>query len=348
MRAVLVFGAGLILAGWVAGCGPGRRPAPDYFPEIEPFERGHLEVSPLHRIYYELSGRRDGIPVFGLHGGPGGSSSPSMRRLTDPETFLVVLHDQRGAGKSKPAGELRENDTWSLVEDIEKLRAHLGLDRIVLFGGSWGTTLALAYAETYPEHVRALVLRGVFTGTKEEVDHFYHGGSAAFFPDAYAALLAALPDPDRRPLPDYLFELISGSEGQERLRYCRAWARYEGTMAVLSATDDYRRKLEGWLDDDESVCTFSLFENWYMKNGCFFEEDQILRDADRIAGIPTYIVQGRYDAICPPRTAWNLHRRLPGSKLVLADASGHSASETNVRNALMEFFREIASAETRP
>jgi proline iminopeptidase len=331
----------LLAAGCAAPPGPSGQAPPPLFPAIEPFRTGHLKVSDLHEIYYELSGNPEGIPVFGLHGGPGGSSSPVMRRFTDPSKFLVVLHDQRGAGKSLPSGEVRENDTWKLVEDIERLRTELGLDRIVLFGGSWGTTLGLAYAERYPEHVRALVLRGVFLGRQEEIDHFYHGGSAVHFPDAYAAMLDELPDPGRRPLPEYFYELITTTEGDERRRYCGAWARYEGTLAFLRLDDATRQRIESWVSE-EDVCTFSLFENYYMKNHCFLEEGQLLRDAGRLAGIPTYIVQGRYDVICPPSTAWALHRALPGSTLVLADASGHSGSEPEIQRALLGFFREIA------
>ena len=337
----------LLLACSVLGCvtRPDAPPAsaPSLFPAIEPFRTGHLKVSDLHEIYYELSGNPDGIPVFGLHGGPGGSSSPVLRRFTDPSKFLVVLHDQRGAGKSRPSGELRENDTWALVEDIERLRTELKLDKIVLFGGSWGTTLGLAYAEKYPEHVSALVLRGVFLGRQAEIDHFYHGGSAVHFPDAYAAMLAELPDPGRRPLPEYFSELITTAEGDERQRYCRAWARYEGTLAFLRVDSVAQKRIEAWLQQ-EDVCTFSLFENYYMKNHCFLEEGQLLRDAPRLAGIPTYIVQGRYDVICPPSTAWALHQALPGSKLVFADASGHSGSEPEIQRALLAFFREIGES----
>lgn len=334
--------ATLLAAGCAAPPSPSVEAPPRLFPEIEPFRTGHLKVSDLHEIYYELSGNPEGIPVFGLHGGPGGSSSPALRRFTDPSKFLVVLHDQRGAGKSRPPGELRENDTWTLVEDIERLRNELNLDKIVLFGGSWGTTLGLAYAEKYPEHVAALVLRGVFLGRRQEIDHFYHGGSAVQFPDAYAAMLAELPDPDRRPLPEYFYELITTSGGEERQRYCRAWARYEGTLAFLRIDPAVRKRIDAWLQE-EDVCTFSLFENYYMKNGCFLEEGQLLRDAPRLAGIPTYIVQGRYDVICPPSTAWALHRALPESQLVLADASGHSGSEPEIQRALLGFFREIGN-----
>lgn len=307
------------------------------WPAIEPFETGHLKVSPIHEIYYELSGNREGTPVFVLHGGPGGSSSPYMRRFYDPERYLIVLHDQRGAGKSRPYGELRENDTWALVEDIESLRVHLRLDRMILFGGSWGSTLALAYAEAHPERVAGLVLRGVFTATRAEIDHFYHGGAAAFFPDVYERFLDELPDPARRPLPAYLYELIQTSEPPLRERYCLAWAKYEVRMAALYLSDEEVDRIF----ETEEPCTFALFENYYMTHRCFLEEGQLLDHADLLAGIPTYIVNGRYDAICPPRAAFELQKRIPGSELIIAEKSGHWMGEPEIEKALLRIFREL-------
>jgi proline iminopeptidase len=307
------------------------------WPAIEPFETGHLRVSPIHEIYYELSGNPEGIPVLVLHGGPGGRSSPYMRRFYDPERYLIVLHDQRGAGKSRPYGELRENDTWELVEDIERLRLHLGLDRAILFGGSWGTTLALAYAETHPERVAGLVLRGVFTATRAEIDHFYHGGAAVFFPDVYERFLAKLPDPARRPLPAYLYELIQTSEPPERERYCMAWAKYEVRMAALTISDEEVDRIF----EEEEPCTFALFENYYMTHRCFLEEGQLLENAGLLAGIPTYIVNGRYDAVCPPRAAYELQKRIPGSKLIIAEGSGHWMGEPEIERTLLAIFHEF-------
>jgi proline iminopeptidase len=337
--ALLAFCGGCIPLEMGGSGGDGSRGASGkLWPEIEPFESGHLRVSELHEIYYELSGNPDGMPVFVLHGGPGGSTSPYMRRFFDPERYLIVLHDQRGAGQSRPPGELRENDTWALVEDIEALREHLELEQVVLFGGSWGSTLGLAYAETHPDQVSALVLRGVFTGTDAEIDHFYHGGAAELFPEAYAALLAELPDPDRRPLPAYLHELISGTEGPERERVCRAWARYEIKMAALNLSDE---TVERYVTETET-CTFSLFENYYMANRCFLDEGQLLDGAGRLAGIPTFIVNGRYDVICPPRAAWELHRRIPGSELIIAEEAGHWMGEAPIEGALVEIFERLA------
>jgi proline iminopeptidase len=190
--------------------------AVELWPRIEPYESGYLAVSDIHEIYYDVSGNPEGRPVFVLHGGPGGSSSPYMRRFFNPERFMIVLHDQRGCGKSKPYGEIRENTTWDLVEDIERLRVLLDVDQIVLFGGSWGSTLALAYAETYPSHVAGMVLRGIFTATQAEVDHFCHGGVGKFFPETYENLIYALPEPYRRPLPAYLYTLIADADSAGR------------------------------------------------------------------------------------------------------------------------------------
>jgi proline iminopeptidase len=307
------------------------------WPKIEPFESGFLKVSEIHEIYYELCGNRDGKAVFVLHGGPGGSCSPYMRRFCDPQKFLIVLHDQRGAGQSKPHAELRENTTQHLVEDIERLRQHLQLDEIILFGGSWGTTLALAYAEAYPEYVSGMVLRGVFTATKEEIDHFYHDGANRCFPDAYDKLISALPDPERRPLPQYLLDLIQNGSEEDRARCSKAWAKYEIKMAVLEISDD-------WIDDHlekNDPYVFALFENYYMANDCFLEEGQLLQNTDKIKDIQTFIVNGRYDLICPSITAYKLHKKLNNSTLVIAEGAGHWMGDRPIENALLKAFKEF-------
>jgi proline iminopeptidase len=308
------------------------------WPEIEPFETGYLQVSELHEIYYELCGNREGKPVIVLHGGPGGSCSPYYRRFFDPEKYFIVLHDQRGAGRSKPYAEIRENDTWNLVEDINRLRAHVGVDgKAVLFGGSWGATLGLAYAEAYPENVSGLVLRGVFTATREEIDHFYHGGVRTFFPEVYDRLVNSLPDPDRRPLPQYLFELIESDDQSVRDKFAYEWARYELRIAALHFTDE---QVEEFLESYNPLA-FARLENYYMANGCFLEEGQLLRDAGRLADMPVIMVNGRYDVVCPPVTAYRLHGKLPESRLVLAESSGHWMGEEAIQSALLAAMREL-------
>lgn len=307
------------------------------WPPIEPFQSGYLKVSEIHEIYYELSGNSEGKPVFFLHGGPGGSSSPYMRRFCDPDKFLMVLSDQRGAGKSKPYGEIKENTTQNLVEDIERLRKHLKLEKIILFGGSWGTTLGIAYAEAYPENVSGMVLRGVFMATKEEIDHFYHGGVGRYFPEIYDALLSTLPEPSRRPLPDYLFRLIKEGSQADKAKYSRAWAKYEGRISGLEVPDEV---IKNWIENSNPYA-FSLFENFYMANGCFLEEGQLFKDAEKISHIPTIIINGRYDVICPPVTAYRLHKLLPKSKLIIAEGAGHWMGEKPIENALIEAMREF-------
>lgn len=307
------------------------------WPPIQPYQTGFLKVSDIHELYFELSGNPTGVPVFGLHGGPGGNSSPYMRRFFNPEKFLIVLYDQRGAGQSKPFGEIKENTTWHLVEDIEKLRRHLNLEKIILFGGSWGSTLALAYAQTYPQNVAGLILRGVFLATKEEIDHFYHGGVRSFFPETYDKLIAALPESERKPLPNYLLELIQNSEPHTKSRYARAWAEYEIKLSSIFLPDSTVESILASFDP----YAFSVLENYYMANGCFFEEGQLLTNAEKLHDIPLVMVNGRYDVICPPVTAYRLHKRLPHARLIIAENAGHWMGEPPIEQALIKVMREF-------
>lgn len=307
------------------------------WPAIEPYQSGYLQVSELHELYYELSGNPQGKVVFGLHGGPGGGSSPYMRRFFDPEKFLIVLYDQRGAGKSRPFADIRENTTQDLVQDIEKLRTFLKLDKILLFGGSWGSTLALAYTEAFPEHVSGMILRGIFTATQEEIDHFYHGGVRPFFPETYEKFVTSLPDPDRRPIPEYLFSLLQSPDSTTLTQYSRAWAGYEIKLSSLNLADSVVEQIL----DEENTLAFSRLENYYMANRCFLQEGQLLRDAEKIAHIPAVLVNGRYDMICPPVTAYRLHQKLPNSKLVIAENAGHWMGEPAIERALLQAAREF-------
>ena len=272
-----------------------------------------------------------------LHGGPGAGCSAHDFQYFNPEKFHIVLHDQRGAGQSRPYAELKENTTQNLVEDIEKLRQELGLGKVILFGGSWGSTLALAYAETYPQNVSGIILRGVFTSAKEEIDHFYHGATATYFPENFEMLVKHIDHPELKNYPAQLLAKIQGQDSVASYEAAKAWARYEGKIAFLNMPD---QQLENILTRWQFIA-FSLIENYYMANGCFLAEGQLLANADRIAHIPTIIVNGRYDLICPPITAYKLHKKLPNSKLWIIEGAGHSASEPGIETALVKAAREF-------
>lgn len=336
-------GAGVLLAALVAaGCGGEPDGAPPLWPAAEPFATGTLRVSELHTIHYSLAGNPEGFPAFVLHGGPGAGSDPFYGRFFDPARFLVVQHDQRGCGRSRPRLELRENTTTHLVADVEALREELGIERMLLFGGSWGATLALAYGEAHPERVAGMILRGPFLATAAEVDHLYHGGAAAFFPDDHARLREALPDPDARPLPDSLVAWLTERGPATRRRVARAWARWEFNLARLESP---RERVERIIQDDaalDDLAAIAGLEAWYTAHGCFLEEGQLLRDAGRLAGIPVTIVVGRYDMVCPPANAHRLHAALPGSRLIIAEGAGHSIVEEPVLRALLAAVRDFA------
>jgi proline iminopeptidase len=307
------------------------------WPELKPYKTGYLKVSELHEIFYQLGGNPEGKPVMVIHGGPGGGCSPAMFRFFDPEKFHIVLHDQRGAGQSKPYAETKENTTQHLVEDIEKLRRHLDLGKVILFGGSWGSTLALAYAETYPQNVSGMILRGVFTGSKQEIDHFYHGATARYFPENYERLLQHIDDPDQKNYPAQLLKKIQSSDPEVRQKYALAWGKYEIKMAVLYIPD-------GAVDNifkDWNPYDFAVLENYYMANNCFLEDGELLNNTDRLKDIPTVIVNGRYDIICPPITAYKLHKKLPKSELIIVERAGHSASAEPLCSVLVNAVKKF-------
>jgi len=337
----VIFGAVILLAAAAAlslsagladdGRGSGLWPA------IEPFKTGDLKVSDLHQIHYELCGNPQGRPIVVLHGGPGGKVSPYYRRFFNPAKFLIVLFDQRGCGQSRPFCELRQNTTWDLVEDIEKLRLHLGLGKVILFGGSWGSTLGLAYAETHPEATAGIVLRGFFTSTREELEHYYTG-VRSFFPEAWDRLAGAL---GREPSPQAVLELVRGADAKSRTRGERAWCIYEFKIAELQSRDEDVARTILTPALAETVRSLALIENHYMANRCFLEEGQLRRNISKLKGIPAVFVNGRYDMICPPGTAYALHKALPGSRLVIVEASGHSQQEPGIEKALLAAMRDF-------
>ena len=310
-------------------------PQPDgLFPVQQPFKEGYLKVGEVHSIAYALFGHPEGKPIFVLHGGPGFGCYPRLTQYFDPEKFLIVLHDQRGAGRSRPLGELRENTTQDLVADIERLREHLKIEgKILIFGGSWGSTLALAYAETHPERVAGMVLRGLWTGTQAELEHAYDGKQVRqFFPEAVARMQAAMPPDSGDFNPQTLLGIFKGEDLALERKIADAWIRYGIKIGKLHATKE--EVAAGFGDFD--VRPGALIDCHYAVNRFFLEEGQLLRDADKLKDIPITIINGRYDMVCPPVTAWELHRHLPRSKLLIIEEAGHSESEPGITSALLK------------
>ena len=308
-------------------------PLREPYPPIEPHASGHLRVSDLHEVYWEESGRRDGTPVIFVHGGPGGGTSPDQRRFFDPSAYRIVLFDQRGCGQSTPHASLEANTTWDLVADMELIREHLGIDRWVVFGGSWGSTLALAYAETHPERVRAIVLRGIFLLRPHELRWYYQEGASFVYPDEWEGFVAPIPEAERGDLMAAYRRRLTGEDRDERVRAARAWSHWEAATSWL-LPDPVRAAS---FDDDDFAEAFARIENHYFVNGGFFSgPDQLLDDVDRIRHLPAVIVQGRYDVCCPMTTAWDLHRRWPEADFHVVPDAGHAAMEPGTRTLLLE------------
>lgn len=303
-----------------------------FHPEIEPFDNGYLQVSERHRLYYEQCGNPAGKPVVLLHGGPGAGCSPQMRRFHDPQRYRIVLFDQRGAGRSTPHAELVENSTWDLVADIERLRQHLSIERWQVFGGSWGSTLALAYAQVHPERVSELILRGIFMLRRWELEWFYQEGASRLFPEAWAEYLAPIPAVERSDLISAYHRRLTHDDPAVRLAAARCWAVWEASTSFL-------RQDPAFIDAhraEDFALAFSRIESHYFVNGGFFEvEDQLLRDAHRIADIPGVIVHGRYDVVCPVQSAVDLQRAWPKAELQIVPDAGHSAFEPGNAKALL-------------
>ncbi len=291
-----------------------------------------MAVSDLHTVYYEASGNPDGKPVVVCHGGPGGGTTPSMRRYFDPQKYNIILFDQRGCGRSTPRAELKENTTWKLIEDMERLRVELNVDRWQVFGGSWGSTLALAYAQAFPQRVTELVLRGIFMLRKAELAWFYQEGASWMFPDAWEGFLEPIPAGERDDLIAAYYKRLTGDNAEERARCARAWSVWEGGTVSLAPS---RERIQSF-SSDSFANAFARIECHYFVNGGFFEvDDQLLRDIDRIRHIPATIVQGRYDVVTPMKSAWDLHRAWPEAAFRLIGDAGHAASEPGIVDALV-------------
>jgi proline iminopeptidase len=308
------------------------------FPAVEPYRSGHLPVDDLHTLYWEECGNPEGEPVVFLHGGPGGGLSPRHRQFFDPSHYRIVLFDQRGAGKSMPHGEVRANTTPLLVDDIERLRDMLDIPRWLVFGGSWGSTLALAYGQRHPERCTGFILRGIFLCTQAEIDWFMHG-MEWFFPEAHAAFVAEVPHPESDALLQAYAARLFGRDQAAALRAARSWSMYEGRCAFLRPNSDAVEELGA----DALSLSIARLEAHYFLHAGFMEEGQLLTQIGRVTHLPALIVQGRYDMVCPPTSAYRLHRAWPKSKLVMVADAGHSASEPGNMAALVaatEAWRE--------
>jgi proline iminopeptidase len=300
----------------------------ELYPEIEPFATWFFDTGDGHRVYVEEVGNPFGKPVVFLHGGPGGGTNSMQRRFFDPARYHIVLFDQRGCGRSTPHASVENNTTWKLVEDVERIRKRLDIERWQVFGGSWGSTLALAYAETHPDRVTELVLRGIFLLRPFELEWFYQQGASNLFPDVWEAYLAPIPEEERSDLVHAYHRRLFGDDDTVRLDAARAWTTWEWSTSAL------RPDFQGGTDDE--YLAFARIENHYFVNRGFFDSlSQLIENAGRIAHIPTVIVHGRYDVVCPVRNAWDLHRALPDSELHIIPDAGHSVAEPGITDALI-------------
>lgn len=310
------------------------------YPPIEPFASGMLEVGEGHRVYWELCGTPGAKPAVFLHGGPGAALSPAHRRLFDPARYQVLLFDQRGCGRSTPNASLEANTTGHLVDDIERLRLLAGVDRWLVFGGSWGSTLALAYAETHPERISALVLRGIFTVRREEIAWYYQDGASWLYPDLWEGFLAPIPVDERQDMIAAYRRRLTHADPAVRLEAARAWSLWEGQTITLlpdpSLRDAFAR--------DEFALAFARIENHYFVHDAFLEPGQLIRDAHLLRGIPGVIVQGRYDLATPMRTAWDLHRAWPEAAFHIVPDAGHAFNQPGILHHLIEATDRFADS----
>lgn len=301
------------------------------YPEIEPYASGMLDVGDGHTLHYERCGTPGAKPAVFLHGGPGGGIAPAHRRLFDPARYDVLLFDQRGCGKSAPHANLDANTTWHLVADIERLRELAGVEQWLVFGGSWGSTLALAYAQTHPQRVSELVLRGIYTCTQPELDWFYQFGVSQMFPDKYARFAALIPEAERGDLLSAYHRRLTTGTREEQIAAAREWSVFEGETITLLPDP----ALSAHHDEGEFALAFARIETHYFVNGCWLEPGQLLRDAHKLHGIPGTIVHGRYDMPCPAHYAWALHKAWPEADFHLIEGAGHAFSEPGILDQLI-------------
>ena len=305
----------------------------ELYPAIKPYNEGKLLVSSLHTIHYEQSGNPNGKPVIFLHGGPGGGITPMYRQYFDPKKWRIIIFDQRGCGQSTPYAELRENTTWDLVSDIEQLREHLKIEQWVVFGGSWGSALALSYSQTHPERCQGLILRGIFMLRQKELRWFYQEGASNIFPDAWQEYLKPIPPEERDDLISAYYKRLTSEDHDIRLEAARAWSVWEASTSKLFPSEDTIKRF----GEDDFAEAFARIEcHYFVNKGFFATENQLLDNAHKISDIPGVIVQGGYDVVCPMITAWELHQVWPKAKFVVVGDAGHSISEPGIRDALIE------------
>ncbi|HSK71559.1 MAG TPA: prolyl aminopeptidase [Pyrinomonadaceae bacterium] len=316
------------------------------YPEIEPFDSGMLKVSDLHTIYYERVGNPEGIPVVFLHGGPGGGLIPMYRQFFDPKAYHVILFDQRGSGQSTPHAELKENTTWDLIEDIETLREKFGIEKWFVFGGSWGSTLSLAYAETHPERARGLILRGIFLTRPKELKWFYQFGASEIFPDFWESFRDEIPEDERGDFMSAYYKRLTSDNEEIRLSAARAWSVWEGATSKLFPDVSL---MEHFGEPHEALSLARIECHYFMNNSFFPSENYLLENVDKIRHIPTVIVQGRYDVVCPMTSAWELKNAFSEAELIVVPDAGHSISERGISAALvdaMDKFRDKEKGQT--
>jgi len=311
----------------------------ELYPPRQPYNEGELKVSDLHTIHFEESGNPEGKPIVLLHGGPGGGCPPFYRQYFDPEKWRLVMFDQRGCGQSKPHAELQENTTWDLVNDIEKLREYLNIHQWVVFGGSWGSTLSLAYSQTHPDRCKGLILRGIFMLRQKEIRWFYQEGASYIFPDAWEEYVKPIPINERDDLLTAYYQRLTSPDAQIRLEAARAWSIWEASTSRLFPDLD----LKQMFGIDAFAEAFARIECHYFINKGFIDpEDKLLLNIDRIRNIPAVIVQGRYDVVCPMMSAWELHRAWPEAEFIVVADAGHSMSEPGIRTCLIEATDKFA------
>jgi proline iminopeptidase len=304
------------------------------YPKAKVFNSFNLKVSDLHTIFVEESGNKNGKPVIFLHGGPGGGISSSCRQYFNPEKWRIIMFDQRGCGQSLPFAELKENTTWDLVADIERIREYLKIDKWVVFGGSWGSTLALAYSQKHPISCKALILRGIFLVRKKEIDWFYQSGASNIFPDKWESFLAPIPNKKRDNLLSAYYEILTGNDQTKKIEAARAWSTWEGSSVRLILDE----ALMEHSSDAKFAEAFSRIEcHYFTNNGWFNTDNYLIENIDKIRHIPAVIVHGRYDVVCPVENAWELHKAWPESELHIIPDSGHAMSEEGIKNKLIEY-----------